>query len=306
MAEERLTVVYDGPDLSAGRMDVRDLAPALLGIADAVAATNAIVNPGSSRPGVAVSATNTGSFEVVLHVVEAGVLERTIDLLTGRETTAAVNLSGLVGVFLGGVGLVKKLHRRKIRRIDPPRQGEVIVAFDDGTEIRVPEHTVDVARDVLFREAAKKAVEPLDEGHVDSLMIAQSTESEVRVDAPDKPAFQVPEAEEEELPPSTSRRNLRLVNVAFTEGHKWRVTEGDEPFYVKVADMPFLQRVETNQEVFTAGDVLVVKLETKQWNTASGMRVEHTITEVLEHRPGPRQLPLPLAETDEDSGSQTI
>lgn len=296
MAEERLTITYSGPALASGRMDVRDLAPALIGLADAIGATNRVVNPGTLAPGVAVSATNEGSFEVVLHVVEAGLLDRMADLLTGREINAAINLRDLVGICIGGFILVKSLRNRKIKKTTQPEQGRIRVTLSDGYQLDLPEQSMTIARNVDFRRAAKKTVDPVEADRVESVEI-RSAESEVRVEPPEVPAFDVPEVEEEELPTTTTERYLRLVNVAFAQG-KWKVTEGDEPYWVAIADQEFLHRVETNQAAFTAGDVLHVEMRSRQWHTATGIRTEHTVNRVIDHIPGPRQIPLPIEEPD--------
>ncbi|WP_061165200.1 hypothetical protein [Caballeronia temeraria] len=64
---ERFNVVYDGPALAEHRMDVRDLAPALVAIADLFTAANKELNGDSADVRVEVKGSfKAGSFELDL------------------------------------------------------------------------------------------------------------------------------------------------------------------------------------------------------------------------------------------------
>ena len=65
-------------------------------------------------------------------------------------------------------------------------------------------------------------------------------------------------------------------------------------------------RVQLAQESFARTDILVAKLRTQQWRTAAGdLRTEHAILEILEHRRGPRQIPLPFENDGSDDVEQS-
>jgi len=74
MAESEFGIEYAGPELDAGTMPVRDLAPALLAMGELVAAASLVVYP--ERPPVAlnIKATEPGSFVVrlILESKDAG------------------------------------------------------------------------------------------------------------------------------------------------------------------------------------------------------------------------------------------
>lgn len=51
-------------------------------------------------------------------------------------------------------------------------------------------------------------------------------------------------------------------------------------------------RVQSGEENFSAGDILVVSLRKRQWLEADVMKAEHEVIEVLSHRRGMAQIPL--------------
>lgn len=68
-AESEFTVIYDGDALRDGSIDVRDLAPALLGLGDLVAETNREVTGGQVAVALRVrSEFERGSFQVNLEI----------------------------------------------------------------------------------------------------------------------------------------------------------------------------------------------------------------------------------------------
>jgi len=62
---------YDGPALSNHEMNVRDLAPTLLGVADLLQDLNRRINPRAPDLSVAVRSTSQGSFGIDLAVAYA-------------------------------------------------------------------------------------------------------------------------------------------------------------------------------------------------------------------------------------------
>ena len=107
-------------------------------------------------------------------------------------------------------------------------------------------------------------------------------------------AFSVPAAPDEVLLDQEREVNLQPLNIAFQESNKWRVTDGSQPFYASLADQQFLTKIMTSQERFGRGDILKVRLHTRQYRTDEGLRTDHTILEVLQHIRGPQEVPLPL------------
>jgi hypothetical protein len=306
VAEETFTITYDGSGLVAGRMSVRDLAPALIALSDAIREAQQLTHPGEPEPSLDIQALREGSFAIDLLLREgAGLLQSAIDLLSGRESTAGANLAGLVAGVFGAFQIIKRLATRRIRQQEQLADGTVRITFDDGQSITIPRDSLRLAADKPFREAARQVVAPVAREGVEVVIFSSAREGSVEVTKPDLPGFEVPGIEEQPLADQEREVALRPVNVAFTEGNKWRVSDGESTFFATVTDLQFLNRVETAQEVFAKSDILRARLRTRQWRTSDGdLRTEHQILEVLEHVAGPRQVPLPFEEPAADSAER--
>lgn len=278
-------------------MQVRDLAPALIALGDAVSAIARLADPAAEPPGLAIKATDAGSFIVFLQVTDPSLLQRVQEMLVGDGITAALNLREIV-VAVGGAFLATKwLRGRRLRKVevDKPRPGYVRVVDENGDSIEVPSVSWRAVQDVDFREAAREAIRPVEQHGIDRIEI-RAAQDAVEVSKDDRPAFEVPAVIEEVILDAESETVLRLVNVAFNEDHKWKVSEGDVTYWVQIEDMGFLERVARGVETFSSGDLLRVQLRHQQWATAAGPRSERSVIEVLDHIEGPRQIALPFSD----------
>src|SRR5687767_5495741 len=99
---ERVSVRYVGPALEANSMDVRQLAPSLLALADLFAIAHSVAGPTlTPPPALEVTAQRGGSFIVDLWLAAQ---DRVVDLLTDDEATAGANGLGIGAVVVGAVG----------------------------------------------------------------------------------------------------------------------------------------------------------------------------------------------------------
>lgn len=297
--DEQFAVTYHGPALEAGTMEVRQLAPSLLAVADLVQEANRLGNPGGSPPAVQIVATRPGSFIVDLLLTDAvTMVDRAVDLFAGRAVTATVNLSGLVTIALGAMELIRRLRGRRIARQNETRPGYVRLTFDDDTTLEVPTQSVALARDLAFRQAARDLVQPLGSEGITRIVLSRGPADRVSIPAEDLPAFAIPDAVDELLSDTSREVVVSLLNVAFVHGNKWRLSDGENSFYATLQDLDFLRRVETNEEEFASGDLLRVRLRTQQWRSDGQVRNEHVVEQVIEHIRGPRTVPLPFVDDE--------
>lgn len=297
-SEQQFTVTYRGPAVELGRMSVQELAPSLIALSRALQETQRVTNPLGPEPALDIRAMRDGSFAVDLIVSEGGLVQTAIDFLAGRETTAAVNLAELVGVTFGGFALVRRLIR-KIRKTDELEDGTVRITFGDGSTIVIPQDSLLIASNREFREAARDVMQPLSREGVDEVELSSPVTEPVVVQRDDLPSFDLPSIEEELLVDGERVVVLRPVSVAFAEGNKWRVSDGESIFWASLRDQAFLDRVTSGAESFTKSDILRARLLTRQFRDRDGdLRTEHEILEVLAHVPGPRDVPLPFEDVD--------
>lgn len=293
VSEEHFAVTYAGPALDAHRMRVADLAPALLALSDAVRAAQAELIP--NEPAVTLdikAAPHEGSFVLDLILNDGPTFyERIVDLFASKDADAAVNLAEFIGWVVGAGVLTKKLFGRKVRS-EETQGGTTTITLDDDTTITTEAESISLYRSITFRQSMRKVIAPLDLDGVDTLDITAPNGS-LSVTADDVVAFEVPEVADEEVLDSEREVNLHLVNVAFEHG-KWRVSDGSTTFFAGFADEGFVEKVRNNEILFASGDRLRVMLRHRQFQTMEGLRSEYTVTRVIEHISGGRQLPFDL------------
>jgi hypothetical protein len=88
---------------------------------------------------------------------------------------------------------------------------------------------------------------------------------------------------------------VSIVAPSFQEGNKWRVSDGSRTIYVAVEDPNFVGSVQSGREAFRKGDILHVKLQTRQWIEGTDLKAEHAIIKVLDHEAAPEQHSLDLS-----------
>jgi hypothetical protein len=301
MPEAIMTLQYEGDAVDAGTMDVRQLAPALIAAADAVREAHSLLSVPGPAPQVEVRATRPGSFIIDLLVAEPNLLQRAMELLNSSPVTATLDLSGLVGIVVASVGLVRRLNNRKITRTEEIRPGLIRLTLDDGTVIETPPESFQLVLDAGYRRSIRGMVEPLAGDRGVTSLTARTDDASETVTGNDLRAFEVPPAVEENLGESTSEVVLRPVAVSFAEGNKWRFHDGDSTFFAAIEDPRFAEAVELGTERFAKNDMLRVRLRTRQTRGADGLHTERTVVEVLDHLSGGVQLDL-FADSDGSDG----
>lgn len=299
MAEEHFAVTYSGTALDVGRMSVRDLAPALLALADAIKEAQGVLASEQAPVSLDITASpREGSFIVDLVLADGGhLLDRALDLFSGRESTAAINLSVFLGWVTSAGVLIKALAGKKVRS-EATKNGQTTIEFMDGTRITTPIQSVTLVRSVEFRHQMREVVAPLEREGVDELRIVHGAGS-LNVTSEEVVAFDVPSVPDEEILDNEREVNLHLLNVAFEHG-KWRVSDGTITFFASFADPDFLAKIARNDVQFASGDRLKVVLRTRQFQTDAGLRSEYTVTRVLAHVQGGRQLPLDFGDVESE------
>jgi hypothetical protein len=295
MPDAVMSLQYEGPAVDAGTMDVRSLAPALIAAADAMREAHALLEIPGPAPRVEVRAIRPGSFIVDLLLAEGvdGLYQRAIAIFTSPLVTADAGFTTVIGSVIGAVHIVKRIRNRRINQIDQSPDNVTVIILEDGTRIEVPSAgTLRLVVDADFRRSLHEMVEPLaGEKGVSRLTLSNEDQAETVSDN-DLPAFDVPPAREEDLGETETTVVLRPVSVAFTEGNKWRFSDGDATFFAAIEDPSFLAAIDLGTERFAKNDMLRVQLRTKQMRDASGLHVERTVTRVIQPLPGAVQLDL--------------
>jgi hypothetical protein len=83
---------------------------------------------------------------------------------------------------------------------------------------------------------------------------------------------------------------LEVIKPSFQEDLTWVFSDGSGGrIGALMLDRGFLQRVQNGLRTFAKGDVLKVRLRSRPYMTADGLRTEHAIVDVIEEINQPRQ-----------------
>lgn len=163
------TIRYDGPALADHQMDVQDLAPALLALADIVQIANRRFNGDAANMRILVKAdVEQRCFQVDIHLVQS--LVEQAKTFFGRDDVAtAKEIAEWVGIVGGsGFGLFQLLgfvHRRGAQSgttFTNAAGGTVIVVNGEGNSVTVPAPVAELAMDPVVVSKAKGVVRPLE------------------------------------------------------------------------------------------------------------------------------------------------
>jgi hypothetical protein len=297
MTEFRVT--YDGPALANHEMDPRELAPALLAVAELLESSAKVLFGENVKLKINVKGSfQTGSFNIDF-VTGLQWLKSIRDLFAGENAAAVANgLAILTPLgFFGAKGVAQLLvwlDRRKITRVEVlpevdgmPRQARIYVgeAFCE-----VEKEAVDLLRDVGVRKAFDKVLAPLDRAGVDTFAVGQGVGFNLVVVKEERAAFDAPDVEEDLLIDDTRRMVFSIISLAFKEDNKWRLSDGAATISATISDQSFLDDVNSSVETFAKGDVLVCTVRVKQWQTQQGARTDYEVIKVEEHRHAARQI----------------
>lgn len=293
----KFRITYDGPALATHEMDARDLAPALLAMADLLDASVKALHGDRAKAQINVKGSfKTGSFNIDFNTAVSFV-KAVKDIFAGDGMTAVANAIAVLG-FLGFVGkkgvthALKWMRGRRITNVQIEQSGLARI-FCDQDSIEVEIEVLTLLRDVAVRESLDQVLAPLDREGVDTFAAGTDTQAYVVIDQAERAYFAPPAGVEELLLEDTRRMVFSILSLAFKDDNKWRLSDGTSTINALISDAGFLAGVNSNEISFSKGDVLICNVLVKQWLTQSGARTEYEIVEVIEHRHAARQIPLP-------------
>lgn len=287
-------VAYDGEALRSHTMDVRDLAPALLSLGQLFDEANRVLNGDKVTVSLQIKAHEEGSFEILLHLYQS-IGDQLTQFLVGDFVTSIINLKELVlggGTVLYGLyWLIKRLKGQKPHRILDLKNGMVRIEFDKET-FDIPIKLLRLYQDVAVRQATEAVLKPLYREGIQRFEIREKKKVIESVIKEEVIYFELPPIEDEEIVSVESEAAYSIISLAFKDDNKWRLFDGSSTLSVLISDEEFQRRVDQNIISFSKGDILRCKIKTTQWRTQTGLRTEHEVLKVIEHRPAARQLLL--------------
>lgn len=301
MSRAGFIVSFDGPGVADGRIDVRDLAPALMSLGRMIDAANVAIN-GDKRPiKVEVRAVSVGSFVVHLDAILSG-WDLVKSIIDRGDVEEAKKLLEWLGLFGAAPGVTLFALYRWLRGRSPDKVVSLPnnqFRFElDGLTLIVPFEVMRLYRERAVNQAVVELLTTLRNDAIREIKFfaeddASGAPAEVLTPA-DRVSFSVAEPVPEVVIDTTNRLALSIRSLAFQEGNKWRLFDGQNVITATIADTNFIDRVDRNMVRFAKGDILVCEVRTIQTQDVDGLKTEHTVLKVIEHRPAPDQIPLPF------------
>lgn len=295
MSRAQLTIAFDGEALRSGKMDVRELAPALLAIGDLFQQTNRLMNGNRAEVSVNVKADiKAGSFPVDLEVVQK-LATQIKQFVLGENVKAAKELILLITSASGGlIWLSKKIKGRKVTKATTLENGMVRLEIPGETEhIIVPQDVARIYNDSKAKAALQSALKPLDKKGIDVFQVRKRGKVIQSIDKTETVYFSPDQQIQEILIESERETVLEIIKPSFKDKYKWVFSDGQSTFFADVEDELFVNKVAKRQIAFASGDVLRVKMRDKSWRDSEGkLNTDHVVLNVLMVIEAPRQLPL--------------
>lgn len=267
--QANFAVAYDGEALRDHRMSVRDLAPALLGLADVFQAAHETLSPGEPPVSLEIRATDEGSFLVELSLIH----EQIVDALVSPDSLAA----GTLIVFItGGAGLFNFV-RKRMRATEESQlpDGTVRLLMPDGTYMEFPPEVLALTRQPTIRQGVQSVIAPLSREGIDTLDMRESAHAEpwVTITEDDVPAITAVVTDDEPRTLLIDQQYDQLLTINapnFDPDKKWKVSDGPGWFWVSMEDPAFRARVERREVVFGKGDRMLARVWLRQWEDDAG------------------------------------
>ena len=297
-SQAQLDLVYYGPDVESGSMEVRDLAPAMLAMASLFEAAATQANGDRAKVNINLKSTSTNSFHLGLEILNSvGGPQGVMDAVLYTAADLKEILFGVGGAGAGGGGLwwvISKMRNRKPDAVEP--RGDNVNVTINAEEFNVSHIVYNLYEDGKVRKATEDIAHLVKTSDgIDAVEVQENGESLQRIDKANVSDFDftVPET----ITDSTERKVFNIVNLAFKENNKWRVSDGTTTYMASVEDADFLAKIDRNEIAFSKNGRLVCQFRTTQRLTTTGIKSEYRIIEVERYTPA-SQLNLPMNPPD--------
>lgn len=229
----RTTIRYDGPALGGHEMDVRDLAPALLALADIVQFANKKFNGEQADMRVLVNAdVEQKCFMLDLSLVQSFV-EQAKTFFGQEDVKTAKEIAEWIGIVAGtSIGLFQFLRVVR-RRSEAGTKFEVtqeagsttVTITGDGNTLVLPVQTYQLAQEKYVVDRAKEVLRPLEKpGYATLSFIEQEREVFTVTDEEAAEIIATPVGELDPLPQesvSLIRGAVRIKSAQYEGSAKW-------------------------------------------------------------------------------------
>lgn len=300
----KFRIVYDGPALENHEMDIRDLAPALIALSDVFEEAAKTLYGKKATVTVKVNASfKAGSFGIDLLASSPSWIKQTIEFFSGDPVSATLNIITLLGLSKvagtqatkGLLDLIKWIGPRKVKSIHKLPNRNVKIFIDDEEQV-FEEDVVELYKNYKLRESLQEVIaRPLEREGIDSFAATlDEGKTFVTVSKHEAEFFYIERPVDSILSENTTEKALQVINVSFSEGNKWRFSDGSASFLAEITDKHFLQDVNSMKLNFSKGDMLLADLKVTQYMSGDAIKTSYEVTKVKKQINPQRQIEFPF------------
>lgn len=245
----RTTIRYDGPAVSGHEMDVQDLAPALLALADIIQIANKKFNGDHADIRVLVNADVEQKCFMIDLSLAMSLLDQARTFFDGERIKTAKEIAEWVGIIGGGSatvggGIFALLKLLKGKEHSAPLQitqeGGLVTIVGNGNTIVFPQETYQLAQDRAVVEKAKIVMRPLAKAGYSDLAFIDDGAEVVRIS--DDEAEHIAMAESDDIGPLPTenvaeiRGPVRIKSPQYEGAAKWSLLWNGRAIDAEMAD----------------------------------------------------------------------
>jgi hypothetical protein len=258
----RTTIRYDGPALSKGEMDVQDLAPALLAIAEIAKIANHKFNGDRASITVLVNADiEHRCFQLDLSLVQSWI-DQARALIGDDNVTTLEQIGIIVGYTSASVGGLFAIYKWAFGKGDPQpnvtvlnyvdARGTVILVTPDGSQFEADAQAWELAKDPVILPHMKAVVAPLRREGYSDFQIIEGTAKVVDIDKSTAQTIskaQAPVGADDDEQPFVSPVDgqVEIHTAQFKGSAQWGLWWTGRVRLMKIEDEEWLQRYQSNQ-----------------------------------------------------------
>jgi len=291
MQKESFGLLFKGPALELGTIDVHDLAPSLLAVCDLIQEAGRVVYGEKAVITVKVQSDfRTSSFEVFLEIAQS-LIECASNLLSFEDGYSIKQLLLDIGIFsaleISYFKVKKWLKGRKIDLEEDAPNGKKII-FTGSESCTVNQNVYKLINNLTINISADKLMVPLRNIGIDSIGFSTIGGTTEFINSKESEYFRYSVNED-----ATSRKSTRIdffsLAAPTSDQSKWQLIDDGSKIMAKLCDPKFERDWKHRNVLFGYGDIIEIELLTVTKITGKRIVKEHFILKVIDHIPGPKQ-----------------
>lgn len=282
IVSEKLEIMYDGPALSDGTMDLDVLAPALLAIGNLFQASNKILYHKRQPLKVSIRAEmKKGSFHVILDIAS--------QTYTFFSDPVVLNIMATIGFAstVSGINIVTLFQFVKWLKGRPYKvkaEGDDLeVTTNDNDKLIISQNVYLLYQNSEVLSHLNSIVKPLRQEGITDFSAHHASSEPITVSKAEAISFSF---DEEIGSPNIVKITLDIITLSFDSTYAWRFHDGENTITARIEDRIFWDKIDNHEIQINKGDKAIVDMQTRQFRTPTGkLKKENLIIKIHDVTP---------------------